>query len=158
MGKHPFSFLKPKFPSSTSVGISSENVNRAMANAVTAASTADEASPDTWISSGSDSANTLSVNKYKQIVTEARENHSSEAVDEWEWLDVDVIDTTFLDNNVHGLRHCFFNINREVVNDLRDIVTLRLPAAQRRNFLERREGNVFTYRAAPGELSSIFGF
>lgn len=33
-------------------------------------------------------------------------------------LDVDVIDTTFVENNVHALRHTFYNVNREIIDDI----------------------------------------
>ncbi|CDJ43821.1 Chromosome III, complete sequence, related [Eimeria tenella] len=37
-----------------------------------------------------------------------------------DWLDVDVIDMTWLGNNVHALRHSYWSLNREVIEDLRD--------------------------------------
>ncbi|EZG67806.1 putative transmembrane protein [Gregarina niphandrodes] len=76
---------------------------------------------------------------------------------EYEWLDLDVIDCTYLDANVHGLRHCFFNINGSVVGDIRELLTQRNRAAARHNTLEKRDGNVYTFRTPPVELNSIFG-
>eukprot|EP01056_Protomagalhaensia_sp_Gyna25_P002628 Protomagalhaensia_sp_Gyna_25__2627@NODE_2498_length_1051_cov_9_311265_g2070_i0_p1_GENE_NODE_2498_length_1051_cov_9_311265_g2070_i0NODE_2498_length_1051_cov_9_311265_g2070_i0_p1_ORF_typecomplete_len280_score24_57DUF900/PF05990_12/7_5e10_NODE_2498_length_1051_cov_9_311265_g2070_i01721011 len=76
---------------------------------------------------------------------------------EYEWLDLDVIDCTYLEANVHQLRHCFFNINASVVGDLRELLTQKTRASQRHHQLERRDGNVYTFRVPPAKLSSIFG-
>eukprot|EP00917_Polyrhabdina_sp_WS-2016_P002173 GHVP01004716.1.p3 GENE.GHVP01004716.1~~GHVP01004716.1.p3 ORF type:complete len:405 (+),score=113.82 GHVP01004716.1:3511-4725(+) len=42
-----------------------------------------------------------------------------------QWLDLDVIDTTFMEGNVHGLRHGFFNINKWILMDYHDVLTLK---------------------------------
>lgn len=73
-----------------------------------------------------------------------------------EWLDVDVIDTTFIDQNVHALRHSFWNLNREIIEDVRDLLVTRKRARQRTGRLDRRDGNVWVYRVAPSFLTSIF--
>eukprot|EP01053_Blabericola_migrator_P005141 Blabericola_migrator_1__5140@NODE_2655_length_2489_cov_481_968208_g1664_i0_p1_GENE_NODE_2655_length_2489_cov_481_968208_g1664_i0NODE_2655_length_2489_cov_481_968208_g1664_i0_p1_ORF_typecomplete_len571_score76_52DUF900/PF05990_12/5_4e28Abhydrolase_6/PF12697_7/0_014LCAT/PF02450_15/0_2_NODE_2655_length_2489_cov_481_968208_g1664_i07762467 len=76
---------------------------------------------------------------------------------EYEWLDLDVIDCTYLEANVHNLKHCFFNINASVVGDLRELLTQKTRASQRHQLLERRDGNVYTFRVPPAQLRSIFG-
>lgn len=48
--------------------------------------------------------------KNKQIIENRKKKH---------WLDVDVIDTTCLGSNVHALRHSYWFLNREVIEDLR---------------------------------------
>jgi len=65
-----------------------------------------------------------------------------------ETFDIDVIDTTFLEANVHSVRHNAFSLNRDIVEDLRDIMTTQRRAAQRQR-LEPRGGNVFSFMVAP---------
>mmetsp|Transcript_25480 Transcript_25480/g.71262 ORF Transcript_25480/g.71262 Transcript_25480/m.71262 type:complete len:747 (+) Transcript_25480:361-2601(+) len=62
--------------------------------------------------------------------------------------DIDVVDTTFLNANVHVTRHMFFSLNREFVEDLRDLVTTLRRAGQRPR-LEPRGGNVYSFLVAP---------
>eukprot|EP00993_Chasmostoma_nieuportense_P004248 NODE_492_length_2153_cov_32.290721_g456_i0.p1 GENE.NODE_492_length_2153_cov_32.290721_g456_i0~~NODE_492_length_2153_cov_32.290721_g456_i0.p1 ORF type:complete len:701 (+),score=192.58 NODE_492_length_2153_cov_32.290721_g456_i0:278-2104(+) len=64
------------------------------------------------------------------------------------YLDMDVIDTTLMENNVHAIRHNYFNINRELVDDLRDVIVLKNRASQRPR-LQKREGNVYSLLMAP---------
>lgn len=73
-----------------------------------------------------------------------------------EWLDIDVIDATFNQSNVHFLRHSFFSLNREIIDDLRELLTSRRRARHRVSKLERREGNVWVYRVAPPNVTSVF--
>ncbi|KAL8272140.1 hypothetical protein Esti_003933 [Eimeria stiedai] len=73
-----------------------------------------------------------------------------------DWLDVDVIDMTWLGSNVHALRHSYWSLNREVIEDLRELIVTRKRARQRTSRLDRREGNVWVYRVAPSSLTSIF--
>lgn len=74
-----------------------------------------------------------------------------------EWLDLDVIDCTYLDVNVHTLRHCFFNINASVIQDIRELLVDCNRARDRHAALERRSGNVYTFRTPPAQLVSVFG-
>lgn len=39
--------------------------------------------------------------------------------DALQFSDVDVIDMTWLGHNVHSLRHSYWSLNREVIEDLR---------------------------------------
>ncbi|KAF9115876.1 hypothetical protein BGX27_005942 [Mortierella sp. AM989] len=55
-----------------------------------------------------------------------------------EALDVDVIDTTSLDVNIHSIRHNFFNLNRMLVDDLYDVVVLGRRAKERDGRLSSR--------------------
>ena len=64
-------------------------------------------------------------------------------------LDMDVIDVTWLDSNVHGARHAYFNVNRWLVDDLREILTTGKRAAQRTHRLFHRAQNVWSFLAAP---------
>ncbi|CRG98430.1 conserved Plasmodium protein, unknown function [Plasmodium relictum] len=76
--------------------------------------------------------------------------------DNRDWLDVDVIDTTWLGSNVHTLRHSYWSLNREIIEDIRELIVTRKRARQRTSRLDRREGNVWVYRVAPSYLKSIF--
>ncbi|KAK9802665.1 hypothetical protein WJX73_002545 [Symbiochloris irregularis] len=64
-------------------------------------------------------------------------------------LDLDVIDMTYLDANVQGIRHMSFNLNSSLVEDLRDLLVTQRRAHQRRGRLEPRGGNVFSFLVAP---------
>ncbi|KAG0023342.1 hypothetical protein BGZ80_009745 [Entomortierella chlamydospora] len=75
-----------------------------------------------------------------------------------EVLDVDVIDTTSLDVNIHSIRHNFFNLNRMLVDDLYDVVVLGRRAREREGRLSSRwtfaddgseNGEVYTFLCAP---------
>jgi hypothetical protein len=70
-------------------------------------------------------------------------------------MNVDLIDTTQLDVNIHKVRHNFFNLNRLLVDDLRDIIVIKRRARGRRLRLSRKvrgvglEGIVYTFLVAP---------
>ena len=64
-------------------------------------------------------------------------------------LQVDMIDCTFLSSNVQGGRHNTFTLNRSVIEDIYDVVVNRRPAIHRRNRLEPRGGNVYSFLVAP---------
>ena len=69
-------------------------------------------------------------------------------------LDVDVIDTTSLQNNVHKTKHSYYNINRELVEDLRDlIVTLRRARERVRLRRVHKGSNVYRFMVAPPTMS-----
>ena len=87
----------------------------------------------------------------------------AEALNDWrqlrlerpvEYLDIDVIDTAALDANIHGMRHCYFNLNAFVVQDLAEIVTTRRRAYERRR-LTHTVGNVWTFLSAPSHVDEI---
>ncbi|EER09224.1 hypothetical protein Pmar_PMAR009721 [Perkinsus marinus ATCC 50983] len=68
---------------------------------------------------------------------------------------VDVMDTTHMDQNVHDLRHNFFNLNVQVVSDIADIIRTGTPAEQRYTRLTRTgHGNVFTFLSPPSFVKS----
>ncbi|KAK6590775.1 hypothetical protein RS030_132046 [Cryptosporidium xiaoi] len=72
------------------------------------------------------------------------------------YLDMDVIDQSFIEQNVGSMRHNNWNLNREVIEDLRELVVSRKRAYQRSTRLDKREGNVWVYRLAPSCVTSIF--
>jgi pimeloyl-ACP methyl ester carboxylesterase len=69
------------------------------------------------------------------------------------YLDVDVIDATALDSNVHPLRHGYFVLNRLIIDDIADIILLKKRAKERTGLL-RREGNSFVFLVAPTYLQN----
>ncbi|UKK01404.1 hypothetical protein MACK_002218 [Theileria orientalis] len=85
--------------------------------------------------------------KNKQIIENRKKKH---------WLDVDVIDTTCLGSNVHALRHSYWFLNREVIEDLRDLIVNRKRAQDRSSRLDRSLGNTWVYRVAPSNLNTLF--
>ena len=69
--------------------------------------------------------------------------------EETEYLDMDVIDVSWMDNNVHSMRHNFFNVNRWMIDDLRDIILNEKRAKLRTARMTNRFGNVWAFLAAP---------
>jgi len=84
-------------------------------------------------------------------------------------LDVDVVDTSWMDSNAVGPRHGYFHVNRWLIDDLAEIVETRRRATDRPHRLiridniEDREdavvrsggqGNVFAFLAAPSWMGS----
>ncbi|KAG5179874.1 hypothetical protein JKP88DRAFT_158178, partial [Tribonema minus] len=61
-----------------------------------------------------------------------------------DWLDVDVIDTTWLENNIHSMRHSFYNLNSTIVDDLRDLLVHKRRAEMRPQ-VTHKFNNVYTY-------------
>jgi len=74
--------------------------------------------------------------------------------DEVRWLDLDIIDTSFVDGNMESKRHTFFAVNRDVIEDLRELICFKRRARYRVSRLDRRLGNVYTFRIAPGFVTA----
>ena len=51
-------------------------------------------------------------------------------------MDIDVIQTTYLGANVQSSRHNAFNLNRELLDDLRDVIVNKQRAYQRNHRLQ----------------------
>jgi len=72
-------------------------------------------------------------------------------------LDIDVINTSFLDDNVPQLRHINLPANVHVVDDLREIIATRQRASQRKRTSRMirlgRAANVYSFMAAPGHIA-----
>mmetsp|Transcript_45198 Transcript_45198/g.72461 ORF Transcript_45198/g.72461 Transcript_45198/m.72461 type:complete len:1349 (-) Transcript_45198:1079-5125(-) len=64
------------------------------------------------------------------------------------WLDLDAIDTTWMEANVHSLRHNYFNLNPILVEDLQELIVTGRRASERSTLLHR-EGNIYSYCQAP---------
>jgi len=64
-------------------------------------------------------------------------------------VELDVVDTSWMDSNVQALRHSYFNVNRHIIDDLREIIVETRKAHLRTSRLLHRRGNVFSFLAAP---------
>ncbi|KAF8820802.1 hypothetical protein IE077_002808 [Cardiosporidium cionae] len=86
---------------------------------------------------------------YPEIVLQKRASRSV-------WLDLDVIDTTFVETHTDFLKHCFYQVSREIMDDIREIIVSGLRAKERVARLDRRRGNVFCFRVAPANVRSLY--
>ncbi|KAI9011627.1 hypothetical protein DFJ74DRAFT_734806 [Hyaloraphidium curvatum] len=71
------------------------------------------------------------------------------------WLDLDVVDSSFLDTNTDKARHSLFIFNRTLLDDVYEVVTTGRRAAERTSRLLRRGGNVFVYLVAPSFVAAL---
>ncbi|KAG7395207.1 hypothetical protein PHYBOEH_004114 [Phytophthora boehmeriae] len=71
------------------------------------------------------------------------------------YLDMDVIDTTWMDNNVHAIRHNYFNLNPTIVDDLRHLIVLKKRASSRPGLLKTTSAeNVYIFLVAPSHVKN----
>ena len=61
---------------------------------------------------------------------------------------IDVIDVSWMENNMHNMRHNFFDLNKLVVDDLREIIVNKKRALYRKGLLYRKE-NVWSFLSPP---------
>jgi len=64
-------------------------------------------------------------------------------------LDMDIIDTSWMDSNVQTLRHSYFNVNRWLIDDIREAIVTCCRARERTGRLTHRRANVWSFLAAP---------
>jgi esterase/lipase superfamily enzyme len=64
-------------------------------------------------------------------------------------MDMDVIDTTELDMNIHAARHSYFNLNKYVLDDMVDIICTGRRAIDREHRLLNIDSNVYGFLSAP---------
>ncbi|GIM09958.1 hypothetical protein Vretimale_13741 [Volvox reticuliferus] len=69
-------------------------------------------------------------------------------------LDIDVIDMSYLSSNVNSIRHTHFALNREILDDLWELIVLDRRASQRKSRLEHVIGNVYSIAVAPSFIST----
>ncbi|KAJ0411863.1 hypothetical protein ATCC90586_003016 [Pythium insidiosum] len=75
--------------------------------------------------------------------------------DDIEYLDMDVIDTTWMDNNVHAIRHNYFNLNPTVVDDIRSLIVTKQRASSRAGLLKSTSAdNVYLFLVAPSHIKN----
>jgi len=86
--------------------------------------------------------NLLFKHKAPHVSLYCEDNASEKA-----WMDLDVVDTTGLDNNMQKIRHSAYNLNPSLFNDLEELITTGKRAMDRS--LLYRDGNVFSYCSAP---------
>lgn len=71
------------------------------------------------------------------------------------YLDMDVIDTTWMDNNVHAIRHNYFNLNPTIVDDLRHLIVYKNRASCRPGLLKTTSAeNVYIFLVAPSHVKN----
>lgn len=75
-----------------------------------------------------------------------------EEMQDQQWIDIDVIDSSNIDTNVASLRHSAFNVNPIILKDLEELI-LTGRRATSRSTLIHREGNIFSYAHAPSFMS-----
>jgi esterase/lipase superfamily enzyme len=64
-------------------------------------------------------------------------------------LDLDVVDTTALDMNIHAAKHSYFNLNKYIVDDVVDVITNCKRAVDREGRLLNIESNIYCFLSAP---------
>jgi len=65
------------------------------------------------------------------------------------FIDIDIIDTTGLQDNMHALRHSYFELNRFMVDDLREIIVQGRRACKRQSRLLQKHGNTYFFLYTP---------
>lgn len=66
-----------------------------------------------------------------------------------QYLDVDLVDSSALQENFHSMRHSAFNVNRVLVEDLRDVIVEGLRARVRTSRLLNEKGNLYHFMTIP---------
>jgi esterase/lipase superfamily enzyme len=67
---------------------------------------------------------------------------------------IDVIDCSALEQNIHKLRHNYYMLNTQMVEDICELVGERIPAS-RRSRLVRRQRNVFSFLCPPKHIKTF---
>eukprot|EP00931_Biecheleriopsis_adriatica_P050078 TRINITY_DN28988_c0_g1_i1.p1 TRINITY_DN28988_c0_g1~~TRINITY_DN28988_c0_g1_i1.p1 ORF type:complete len:715 (+),score=98.84 TRINITY_DN28988_c0_g1_i1:128-2146(+) len=67
---------------------------------------------------------------------------------------IDIIDCSGLETNIHSLRHNYYMLNTQMVEDICELISERLPA-KRRSRLIRRQGNVYNFLCPPKHVKSF---
>ena len=68
-------------------------------------------------------------------------------------LDVDVIDASGLQQNVHSVRHSSFHVNRAMVEDIREVIVSQTRASARILRLVRKNGNFYSFMTTPSSVT-----
>jgi esterase/lipase superfamily enzyme len=66
-----------------------------------------------------------------------------------EIMDIDVIDTTEVDANVHAARHSYHSLNKFIVDDVVEIMCTRKRASERSHRLLNIKNNIYGFLSAP---------
>merc|ERR1712083_1123686 len=67
---------------------------------------------------------------------------------------VDVIDCSSIDQNVHNLRHNYYMLNTQMVEDVCELIGGRITAPYRQR-LSQVEGNIFNFIAPPRHITEM---
>ncbi|KAL4101933.1 hypothetical protein PRIC1_005681 [Phytophthora ramorum] len=93
--------------------------------------------------------------RFSDATTTFGSTRSEEEGDPLHYLDMDVIDTTWMDNNVHSIRHSYFNLNPTIVDDLRQLIVLKKRASSRPGLLKTTSAeNVYIFLVAPSHVKN----
>ncbi|CAE8599403.1 unnamed protein product, partial [Polarella glacialis] len=65
---------------------------------------------------------------------------------------IDIIDCSNIDQNVHDLRHNYYMLNTQMVEDVCELIGLREKAAFRSRLCQHGDGNVFSFLSPPSYL------
>jgi hypothetical protein len=63
-------------------------------------------------------------------------------------IDIDIIDTGDLDRNMHNSYHGYFNVNRMMVDDLRDLI-VQVQRAETRTFRLKKYRDIYRFSTIP---------
>ena len=99
--------------------------------------------------------NTLASNTPCKLKTSLGRYTDSLQDKEGEELDMNVIDTSSLHSNVNELRHSFFHISREMIEDFYDLIVHNLMANKRPRLAKRANQSVYDFCCAPANLTKI---
>lgn len=69
-------------------------------------------------------------------------------------LDLDMICVTDLQHNIHSLRHAAFNVNRSLLEDIREVIVSRKRAWSRDDRLIHKDGNFYAFISTPSSVTS----
>jgi esterase/lipase superfamily enzyme len=67
---------------------------------------------------------------------------------------IDIIDCSTMQQNVHSLRHNYYMLNTQIVEDICEVIGRRLPATARSR-LTRAQGNVFNFLCPPADIDEL---
>lgn len=67
---------------------------------------------------------------------------------------IDIIDCSNIEQNVHKLRHNYYMLNTQMVEDVCELVGQRLKAQHRTRLCQHGDSNVFSFLSPPGFLKS----
>merc|ERR1719436_98109 len=95
----------------------------------------------------------LSTAKYSIRETKSHIDHIKTELVQPDYR-IDVIDCSNIDQNIHKLRHNYYMLNTQVVEDICELVGLRTKAINRGR-LVRVQANVFNFLCPPADLIDL---
>jgi len=160
LGKNPFELVKPERPRddhrASRSTLQQEDSGHTPSQRVSRASITDPfaAGPRgvlSWVASLGEYMGE-SVPQMFRLSTAIETDLSSRVNQQGVPLDMDVIDTSWMDSNVQELRHNYFNVNRYMIDDIRELISTKRRAHLRTGRLTHRRGNVWSFLSAPKHI------